>query len=78
MMWGSAVSVFGFFVGSAVLEFIRIPESLRGWIPVGVFFLVMGLMVFATAYWRCPVCGHYFTRGSEGKYCRNCDTSFED
>ena len=35
-----------------------------------------GLLIFAVKYWRCPACGHYFERGSDGRECRHCGTRF--
>ena len=66
-----------FLVGNIALDYIRIPESLRGWLPVGAFFFVIGLMVFALIYWRCPACHQYFPRGTEGRFCSNCRTKME-
>jgi len=35
-----------------------------------------GFLVFSITYWCCPVCGHYFPRGSRGQHCAHCNTTF--
>jgi hypothetical protein len=36
-----------------------------------------GGLIFVVTYWVCPVCKHFFPRGSNGRHCANCDTSFD-
>lgn len=36
-----------------------------------------GFLVLSATYWACPVCKHYFPRGSNGRHCSQCDTSFD-
>ena len=36
-----------------------------------------GFMIFAITYWSCPVCKHYFPRGSNGRSCTHCHTRFD-
>jgi len=37
--------------------------------------IVLPVSVFV---WRCPVCGSQIPKGSDGKHCQSCDTSFEE
>jgi hypothetical protein len=65
------------FIGS---EFIRRRFGQRASMAfIGIFWLFGGcsFLVFTLTYWSCPVCKHYFPRGSDGRHCRNCDTSFD-
>jgi hypothetical protein len=63
-----AVVVFG---ASAVLV------NRPGYIFLVGFPLAIGLLVFGLSYWRCPVCQQHFPRGSGGRYCENCKTTFD-
>jgi hypothetical protein len=36
-----------------------------------------GFLIVTITYWVCPVCKSYFHRGSDGRHCRNCNTTFD-
>jgi Flp pilus assembly protein TadB len=46
-------------------------------IIIGGLFGVVTMIVFSLMYWRCPRCKEYFPKGSDGRYCENCNTKFD-
>jgi hypothetical protein len=68
--------LFWFIVSAIVRSFFGDPAA-STFIVLFWLFGGCGFLIFTLTYWVCPVCKHYFHRGSDGRHCRNCNTTFE-